>query len=91
MLLILVAAAAFDSALQISLAVLRAKHRLQDAALATWATLVVAIGATWFLLPPLGLEGAGIGWGLGKVVGVVLAVAFLFRGGFVRAQKSRMV
>jgi O-antigen/teichoic acid export membrane protein len=83
LLLILVAAAAFDSALQISLAVLRVKHRLQDAALATWATLIVAIPAAWFLLPPLGLEGAGIGWGLGKVVGVLLALAFLLRGGHV--------
>jgi O-antigen/teichoic acid export membrane protein len=85
LLLILIAAAAFDSALQISLAVLRAKHRLQDAALATWATLIVAIAATWFLLPPLGLEGAGLGWGLGKLVGVLLAAFFMLRGGFFRA------
>jgi O-antigen/teichoic acid export membrane protein len=91
LLLILIAAAAFDSALQISLAVLRAKHRLQDAALATWATLIVAIAATWFLLPPLGLEGAGLGWGLGKLVGVLLAAGFLLRGGSVRIQKSRIV
>jgi O-antigen/teichoic acid export membrane protein len=79
LLLILIAAAAFDSVLQLALAVLRVKHRLQDAALATWATLVVAIAATWFLLPPLGLEGAGLGWASGKVVGVLLAVAFVLR------------
>jgi O-antigen/teichoic acid export membrane protein len=85
LLLILIAAAAFDSALQISLAVLRAKHRLQEAAIATWATLVVAIGATWFLLPPLGLEGAGLGWALGKIVGVVITTAFMLRGGIFRA------
>jgi O-antigen/teichoic acid export membrane protein len=85
LLLILIAAAAFDSALQISLAVLRARHRLQDAALVTWASLVVAIVATWLLLPPLGLEGAGLGWALGKVVGVAFAAGFMLRGGLLRA------
>jgi O-antigen/teichoic acid export membrane protein len=90
LLLILVVAAAFDSALQISLAVLRARHRLQDAALATWATLIVAIPAAWFLLPPLGLEGAGIGWGLGKVVGVLLALGFLLRAGSLRDTRAHL-
>jgi O-antigen/teichoic acid export membrane protein len=79
LLLILIAAAAFDSVLQLSLAVLRVKHRLQDAALATWVALVVAVGGTWFLLPPLGLEGAGLGWALGKVAGVVIAGLFMLR------------
>lgn len=73
LLLILIVAAAFDAVLQLSLAVLRARGRLQDAAFATWTTLVVAIAATWFLLPPLGIEGAGIGWGVGKLTGMCLA------------------
>lgn len=77
LLLILIAAAAFDAILQLFLAVLRVKHRLQAAAIVTWATLVVAIAATWFLLPPLDLEGAGIGWAAGKVTGVLFAAAFL--------------
>lgn len=85
LLLILIGAALFDGILQLSLAVLRVKHRLSDAAIATWATLVVAISATWFLLPPLGLEGAGIGWAAGKLVGVLLAGAFMLRGGVLRA------
>lgn len=85
LLLILIGAALFDGVLQLSLAVLRVKHRLSDAALATWATLVVAIAATWFLLPPLGLEGAGIGWAAGKMVGVVLCAAFMLRGGILRS------
>lgn len=84
LLLILIAAAAFDSVLQLALAVLRVKHRLTEAALVTWATLVVAIAATWLLLPPLELEGAGLGWAAGKVVGVLLAAAFLLRGGILR-------
>ncbi|HWO84684.1 MAG TPA: exopolysaccharide Pel transporter PelG [Solirubrobacterales bacterium] len=81
LLLILIAAAAFDSILQLMLAVLRVRHRLGDAALATWAMLVVSIAGTWFLLPPLGLEGAGLGWALGKVIGVLAAGFFLLRGG----------
>jgi O-antigen/teichoic acid export membrane protein len=85
LLLILIGAAAFDAVLQLSLAVLRVKHRLSEAAMATWATLAVAITATWFLLPPLGLEGAGIGWAAGKMVGVILAGAFMLRGGIFRS------
>jgi O-antigen/teichoic acid export membrane protein len=84
LLLILIGAAVFDGILQLSLAVLRVKHHLSEAAMATWATLAVAIGATWFLLPPLGLEGAGIGWAAGKMVGVVLAGTFMLRGGILR-------
>jgi O-antigen/teichoic acid export membrane protein len=76
---ILVAAAVFDSALQVALAVLRVRHRLREAAIATWFTLVVAIGSTWVLLPPLGLEGGGVGWALGKVAGCLACVAFLLR------------
>jgi len=76
---ILVAAAVFDAALQLSLAVLRAKHCLQEAAIATWAMLVVAIASTWFMLPPLGVEGAGIGWSLGKLTGLCFALFFTMR------------
>jgi O-antigen/teichoic acid export membrane protein len=82
---ILIAAALFDSVLQLALAVLRARHRLQDAALATWASLLAAIAGAWFLLPPLELEGAGLGWALGKVVGVILALAFILRRGALAA------
>lgn len=76
---ILIVVALFDAVLQLSLAVLRARHRLQDAAVTTWATLVVAIAATWFLLPPMGLEGAGVGWGLGKLTGMSIASYFTMR------------
>ncbi len=88
LLLILVAAAAFDAILQILLAVLRVKHRLRDAAIVTWAALIGAIGSAWFLLPPLELEGAGLGWALGKVVAVALGLAFVLRSR--RGLKSHM-
>lgn len=79
LLLILIVAAAFDSVLQLSLAVLRVRHFLREAVIATWATLVVAIGATWFLLPPLGIEGGGIGWAAGKLTGMCFASYFTMR------------
>jgi O-antigen/teichoic acid export membrane protein len=79
LLLILVLAAVFDAVLQLAISVLRVWNRLQDAAIATWITLLVAIACTWLLLPPLGLEGAGVGWGLGKAVGVLAAAFFLLR------------
>lgn len=79
LLLILVAAAVLDSVYQLSLAVLRAEHLLRDAAISTWTMLIAAIGGTWLLLPPLGVEGAGVGWAAGKLVGVCLTGYFIRR------------
>jgi O-antigen/teichoic acid export membrane protein len=79
LLLILIAAAAFDSIYQLGLAILRAEHLLRDAAVSTWTMLIAAIGGAWFLLPPLGIDGAGLGWGAGKAVGVCLTAYFFFR------------
>lgn len=77
---ILVVAALFDAVYQLALGVLRATHRLSDAATVTWVMLVVGIAFTWVLLPPLGLEGAGIGWAIGKIVAMAMAVPLAVRG-----------
>jgi O-antigen/teichoic acid export membrane protein len=77
LLVILVGAAAFDSVLQLALAVMRVRHQLRQAAIATWFTLIAAIASTWVLLPPLGIEGAGVGWAIGKAVGVAVCAAYL--------------
>ena len=90
LLAILVGAAVFDSILQLSLAVMRVRHRLTQAAVATWLTLAVAIPSAWFLLPPMGIDGAGLGWALGKIAGVLACFAF-FLSWRSRAQKSRIV
>lgn len=79
LLLILIGAAVFDSVLQLALSVLRVRHHLREAATTTWVTLVVAVGGTWFLLPPLGIEGGGVGWALGKLAGMCLALYFTMR------------
>jgi O-antigen/teichoic acid export membrane protein len=77
LLILLVVSAAFDAALQLTVAILRAKHRLRDAAVATWAMLLTAVPLTWILLPSMGLEGAGVGWLAGKVVGMAVAMLYL--------------
>jgi O-antigen/teichoic acid export membrane protein len=75
----LLGAALFDAGYQLAIAVLRVRHQLRDAAIATWVVLALGIGFTWFLLPPLGLIGAGVGWGIGKVGGLVVALALVSR------------
>ncbi len=77
---ILVAAAAFDAVYQLALAVLRVEHLLRDAALATWTMLAVAIVATWVLLPPLGIEGAGVGWAGARAWGCLVTAYLIVRG-----------
>lgn len=67
---LLVLSAAFDAVWQVCLALLRVRHRLRDAASATWLMLTISTGAAWFLLPPLGIAGAGLGWGIGKLAGM---------------------
>jgi O-antigen/teichoic acid export membrane protein len=77
LLVILVGAAAFDCVLQLALAVMRVRQQLRQAAIATWCTLVTAIASSWLLLPPLGIEGAGVGWAIGKAVGVAVCAVYL--------------
>lgn len=84
LLAILVGSALFDAGFQLCMAYLRIRGRLREAAIATWATLTLTISATWLLLPPLGLEGAGIGWAAGKFAGLCVALALLARGRAVR-------
>ena len=87
LLVILVGAAAFDSVLQLALAVMRVRHQLRQAAIATWLTLIAAIASTWLLLPPLGIEGAGVGWAIGKAMGVAACAIYLIPA----RQKARIV
>jgi O-antigen/teichoic acid export membrane protein len=80
LLLILVASALFDAGFQLCMAYLRIRGRLREAAIATWAALILTISTTWLLLPPLGLEGAGVGWTSGKLAGLLVALVLLARG-----------
>jgi O-antigen/teichoic acid export membrane protein len=88
LLLILVGSALFDSGFQLCMAYLRIRGRLREAATATWVTLALTISATWLLLPPLGLEGAGVGWAAGKFAGLCVALALLARGGAMRPRPA---
>jgi len=80
LLLILVGSALFDAGFQLCMAYLRIRGRLREAAIATWSILVLTISATWLLLPPLGLEGAGVGWAAGRFTGLCVALVLLARG-----------
>lgn len=80
LLLIFVASVAFDAVRALSVAVLRARGQLREGAIATFAMFILTIGSVWLLLPPMGLEGAGVGWGIGKVGGMCLALLFIVRG-----------
>jgi O-antigen/teichoic acid export membrane protein len=79
LLLILIGSAVLDAVYQLALAVLRTTGHLSEAAVATWVMLVLSIGSAWLLLPPLGLEGAGVGWAIGKAAGMVLGVLMASR------------
>lgn len=77
---ILVIGGAFGAALLLAMAVLRARGQLSDGARATFTGLIVSVLATWFLLPSLGLPGAGIGLTIGQASGMALAIYFVRRG-----------
>lgn len=79
LLLILIFASVFDSIYQLAIAALRVRHNLSEAAIATWVMLTLAIGASWILLPTHGIDGAGIGWLLGKVGGMCVALYLVWR------------
>jgi O-antigen/teichoic acid export membrane protein len=79
LLYVLVATALLDAPYQLVLATLRARSHLRDAAAATWVLLVTCVAATWLLLPPLGLVGAGVGWGIGKGCGLLVGLLAVWR------------
>ena len=76
------------------LAVMRVRHRLAQAAVATWLTLAVAIPSAWFLLPPMGIDGAGWDGRSAKSPASCACFAFFLSwrsATAARAQKSRIV
>ncbi|MTD43051.1 hypothetical protein GKE82_01700 [Conexibacter sp. W3-3-2] len=80
LLALLVLTAAADAGQSMSVAVLRVRERLRDAASVTLTSVVVGVGATWVLLPSLGVGGAAIGLGIGRLLGLVLGVRAIRRG-----------
>jgi len=77
---ILVGSSVFGAGLLLAMAVLRVRGQLREGAVATFAALLISIAASWLLLPPLGLPGAGVGWSLGLAGGMILALYFVRRG-----------
>jgi len=61
-----------DSILDVWVGVLRVEGRLRFGAWLQLGTAAIALVIAWFLLPPMGIAGAGVGWLISRAVGVVL-------------------
>jgi O-antigen/teichoic acid export membrane protein len=72
LLLLFVVAAPLDSVMDVWVAVLRVEGRLRFGSWLQLGTAGLALVLAWFLLPPLGIAGAGIGWLVSRIVGVAL-------------------
>jgi O-antigen/teichoic acid export membrane protein len=61
-----------DSILDVWVGVLRVEGRLRFGAWLQLGTAAVALAIAWFLLPPMGIAGAGVGWLISRALGVLL-------------------
>jgi O-antigen/teichoic acid export membrane protein len=61
-----------DSIMDVWVAVLRVEGRLRFGAWLQLGTAGLALVVSWFLLPSMGITGAGVGWMASRIVGVLL-------------------
>lgn len=61
-----------DSVMDVWVGVLRVEGRLRFGAWLQLGTAALALGISWFLLPSMGISGAGIGWLFSRAVGLAL-------------------
>ncbi len=61
-----------DSIMDVWVGVLRVEGRLRFGSWLQLGTAGLALVMSWFLLPPLGISGAGVGWLTSRVVGMAL-------------------
>jgi O-antigen/teichoic acid export membrane protein len=61
-----------DSIMDVWVAVLRVEGRLRFGAWLQLGTAGLALALSWFLLPGMGITGAGVGWIVSRIVGVAL-------------------
>ncbi len=74
LLLLFTVAAIPDSLMDVWVAVLRVEGRLLFGSWLQLGTAGMALVASWFLLPPLGIAGAGVAWLASRLVGAGLVV-----------------
>jgi O-antigen/teichoic acid export membrane protein len=79
LLMILVAASIPDAVTNVYVSVLRAQRRFHIATLLTCGMAAIAIALTVVLLPPFGIIGAGIAWGISQLAGCVLVACDVLR------------
>lgn len=78
LLMILAIASVPDAVTNIYVAVLRSEARLREAASLNLAMGVICIGLAWYLLPTLGLGGAGLAWLGGQAAGSLFVLIRTF-------------
>jgi O-antigen/teichoic acid export membrane protein len=72
LLLLFTVASLPDSIMDVWVGVLRVEGRLRFGSWLQLGTAAMALIMSWFLLPPLGISGAGVGWLASRIVGVAL-------------------
>jgi O-antigen/teichoic acid export membrane protein len=75
LLIVLVISAVPDAITNLYVAALRARNRLREAATLNMGMAVLTLLLAWFLLPALGIAGAGWAWLIAQTAGSLLAVA----------------
>jgi O-antigen/teichoic acid export membrane protein len=72
LLLLFTVASIPDSIMDVWVGVLRVEGRLRFGSWLQLGTAGLALILAWFLLPPLGISGAGVGWLVSRLVGMAL-------------------
>lgn len=76
----LVASAVPDALTNLYVSVLRVRRRLIHAAALNLGMAAVTLTLAWFLLPTLGIAGAGVAWFVGQVSGTVAVGVYMLVG-----------
>lgn len=79
LLLVLVSSALPDAVTNIYVSVLRVERRLLESSGLNLAMAVVALAGAWFLLPRLGITGAGVAWLAAQLAGTAWTAARVYR------------
>lgn len=79
LLLVLVVSAIPDAITNIYIAVLRVERRLVESSALNIGMALTALVSAWFLLPSMGIVGAGVAWLIAQVAGTVWTVLRVWR------------
>lgn len=89
--LFLVASAVPDALTNLYVSVLRVRRRLVHAAALNLGMATITLTLAWFLLPTLGIAGAGIAWFVGQAIGTVAVGVYMLAGASKTREEARIV